>query len=179
MRTDRPGLARAVSLAALTVAALAAGFGASAQTKPTFAQVSQATAKVAEAYFAAYVARDWDRLAPLMAPAGSFSDPTARIVFGSLEHRGGAAVLAFFRESYAGLSRMNFHRTRAFFSGDVAVFEGKLDWTLQLGEGKEVVVDGMPFVTTLKVEDGQVVEHRDLADYHAFTAAYRKVVPGP
>lgn len=178
MRTDRPGFARAVVAAALAVAALGAGAGASAQGQPTFAQVSQATAKVAEAYFAAYVARDWDRLAPLLAAAGSFSDPTARIVFGSLEHRGAAAVLAFFRESYAGLTRMTFHRTRAFFSGDVAVFEGTLDWTLRLDDGKEVAVDGMPFVTTLKVADGLVVEHRDLADYHAFTAAYRKVVPG-
>jgi SnoaL-like domain len=144
----------------------------------TFDQAASATQRVAEPYFAAYIARDWDRLAPLLAQTGRFSDPTATAVFGVVRHEGKAAALKNFRENYAPIVHMTFHRTRAFFSSQHAVFEGTLDWTLSLDAGKQAVTKGMPFVTIVQVVDGLVVDHQDFADYAPFLDAVRKARSG-
>jgi len=157
----------------LAIALAAQHCHAWAQSGPSFAQVADATRKVAEPYFAAYIARDWDVLAPLLADAGSFADPTATRVFGEVRFVGKPAAMKNFREGYAAIRQMEFKRSRAFFSGEHAIFEGSLDWTLSLGEGKEAVTKAMPFVTVLKVVGGQVVEHQDFADYAPFLAAVR------
>lgn len=130
---------------------------------------------LAERYFAAYIALDWDVLAPMLAEQGSFADLTAEPVFGEVKADGKAAMMKNFREGYAGISHMQFNRTRAFTSGGVAVFEGTLDWDYTLESGKVVVTREMPFVTILKLVDGKVIEHRDYADYQPFIDAYKKV----
>jgi ketosteroid isomerase-like protein len=149
-----------------------------AQQAPTFEQAASATQRVAEPYFAAYIARDWDRLAPLLAESGRFSDPTASSVFGAVRHEGKAAALKNFRDNYAPIVHMAFHRTRAFFSGQHAVFEGTLDWTLSLSAGKQAVTKAMPFVAIVQVVDGLVVDHQDFADYAPFLEAVRKARAG-
>lgn len=144
-----------------------------AQQGPSFSQVSVETRAVADAYFSAYIARDWDRLAPHLADAGGFSDPTAALVFGSVQFEGKVATLKNFREGYAAIEHMAFHPMRAFVSGEHAIYEGTLDWTLALGNGKQAVTKGMPFITVLRVVRGHVLEHRDFADYTPFLAAMR------
>lgn len=149
---------------------------AAAQPAQSFAAISAATEHVAEAYFSAYIARDWDTLAPHLAEAGGFADPTATAVFGKVEVHGKQATLRYFRENYAGIKHMRFNRSRAFFSGTHAVFEGTLDWTLSLPGGKDAVTVGMPFVTILRLEGGQVLEHRDFADYQSFIEARKRAI---
>lgn len=144
-----------------------------AQDKPTFARVSTATQVVADPYFDAYIARDWSRLEPLLANEAHFVDPTAQLVFGSVDIAGKSAVMKNFRESYAAIGYMNFKKVRSFCSGEYAVFEGSLDWSLALGDGRTATTTGMPFVTVLRVVNGQVVAHQDLADYSSFLAAAR------
>lgn len=144
-----------------------------AQNGPSFGQVSAQTRAVADPYFKAYIARDWDRLEPLLADAGSFTDPTAALVFGSVEFEGKAAMLKNFREGYAAIRHMAFHPLRVFVSGEHAIYEGTLDWTLELRNGRQAVTQGMPFVTVLRVVHGRVLEHRDFADYTPFLAAMR------
>jgi ketosteroid isomerase-like protein len=155
-----------------------AALPAAAHTPEPFASTSATTARVAERYFEAYIARDWDRLAPLLAESGGFADPTAEPVFGKVEVTGKRATVEYFRANYAAIRHMQFNRTRAFFSGRHAVFEGTLDWTLALGGGKEAVTLAMPFVTILRIEDGLVVEHRDFADHQPFVAAHRRATGG-
>jgi len=165
-------------LAAVVGMALAAPGAIAGSAQPSFEATAAATRAVAEPYFAAYIARDWATLEPLLAASGTFTDPTAEPVFGQVMNVGKAAVMKNFREGYAAIKSMRFNRTRAFVSGPVAVFEGTLDWTLALASGHDVVTQGMPFVTTLRVVDGQVVEHRDYADYHPFVEAHRKAKAG-
>lgn len=150
---------------------LAAPVGA--QDKPSFSQVSTETRAVADPYFAAYIARDWDRLEGCLADSGGFADPTATLVFGPVEFEGKAATMKNFREGYAAITQMAFRPLRAFVAGDHAIYEGELDWTLELGDGKQAVTAGMPFMTVLRVVDGHVEEHRDYADYTPFLAAMR------
>ena len=69
---------------------------------------------------------------------------------------------------------MTYHPIRAMHTGHYAVYEGSLDWTLQLDGGTTVTTTGMPFVVTLRVEGGRVVEHRDYADYHPFVENLRR-----
>ena len=142
--------------------------------QPRFAEISESTRSVAQPYFEAYVARQWDGLEPLLAETGMFTDPTAEPLFGKVEWIGKAAVMKNFREGYAAIKDMRFNQTRTFFSGEHAVFEGTLDWTLVLDDGREVVTLGMPFLTLLHVREGRVQEHRDLADYHPFIQAHQK-----
>jgi len=163
---------RSTLLAALLIAALVLPPVAHA-APPTFAQAREATRGVAEPYFEAYIARQWDRLAPLLAEQGGFEDPTAALVFGPVRQQGKAATLKNFREGYAAIRHMAFHPSRVIYAGEHAVFEGTLDWTLALAGGREAVTLGMPFVTVLRVVEGQVVEHRDYADYTPFLAAVK------
>lgn len=81
-------------------------------------------------------------------------------------------------EGYAAIKHMAFHQTRVFVSGEHAVFEGTLDWTLELSDGKQAVTRAMPFMSILRVVDGKVVEHRDYADYAPFLAAVRAARQG-
>ncbi len=163
---------------AVAVALCSTVQAALAQQPTAFEQAAKATQHVAEPYFAAYIARDWDRLAPLLAEAGSFSDPTATAVFGEVRHAGKAAAMKNFREGYAAITHMEFRRTRAFYSSNHAVFEGTLDWTLNPGAGKVATTTGMPFITILHVASGPVRSHQDLADYAPFLEAVRKARSG-
>jgi hypothetical protein len=157
--------------------AVAVHFGvtgsAVAQDKLTFARASTATQLVADPYFDAYIARDWNRLEPLLANEARFVDPTAQLVFGPVDIAGKGAVMKNFLENYAAIGYMNFKKARSFYSGEYAVFEGSLDWSLALGDGRTATTTGMPFVTVLRVVNGQVVAHQDLADYSSFLAAAR------
>lgn len=159
--------------AVLLIAASSFASWAQAQNPPTFAEVSAQTEQVGRAYFTAYIARAWDRLAPLMAENGSFADPTAEQIFGGVSHAGKEAVVDFFRTGYAGITEMSFKAQREIFTGHHAIIEGTLTWGLKLDDGLQVDTDAMPFVTILRVEEGLVVEHRDYADYAPFLAALR------
>lgn len=155
---------------ALSFALVAAPLAA--QERPRFDDVSAATAPVGEAYFAAYIARDWDALEPLLADAASFRDPTAELVFGGALADGKPAMMALFHEGYAGITQMEFRPARTLHSGNYTIFEGELDWAVDMGDGT-AVASVMPIVTILRIEDGLVVSHRDYADYAPFIAAAR------
>lgn len=165
---------------AMVGAALALSGPLSAQEAPRtdYTAVSAATAPVADAYFAAYTARDWDRLEPLLAPDASFQDPTATHVFGGVLSEGRDAMMQRFRVGYAGITDMTFAIDRRLISGDIAIYEGALNWGLDLGDG--TLVDSVtPMVIVLTVEDGKVVKHRDYVDYAPFLEAVRKArAPG-
>lgn len=144
------------------------------QAAPRIGEVSEATRAVAETYFNAYIARDWQVLEPLLAEDAVFTDPSAEPVFGKVELNGKQATVKNFRDNYAAITHMQFHKSRAFYFGAFAVFEGNLDWTLNLGHGQTRVTTGMPFISILRIEAGKVREHRDYADYHQFLEAGRK-----
>lgn len=127
----------------------------------------------AQAYFEAYIDRDWDRLAPLLHDEGSFRDPTATAVFGNVGASGKAELLAYFRKNYAGITMMRFHAIRTISSGGHVIFEGTLDWDFKLQDGTVVPTRAMPFLSILQLRDGQVVEHIDYADYAPFLVAHR------
>ena len=164
-----------MKLATLSLLAPLAVLGASpiaAQEaqRPTYGSVGEATAPVADAYFAAYIGRDWDALEPLLDEASSFEDPTATYVFGGVKSDGREAMMERFREGYAGITHMDFVKTRRMISADTAIYEGSLEWGLDLGSG--TVVDSVtPMVIILTVRDGKVVQHRDYVDYAPFIAA--------
>lgn len=153
----------------------AAGFAASPPV--SFGEASKATKRAAEPYLAAYIARDWDRLERLLGDEASFTDPTATLVFGPVKSSGRETTIKFFRENYAAISHMQFNQSRAFFSGHQAVFEGTLDYTLEMKGQKPIATRGMPFVVVLKVVGERIVEHTDLADYHVFNEARKQGSP--
>jgi ketosteroid isomerase-like protein len=164
---------KAFSTAALFALCLAAPAAPLlAQERPDYTAVSAETQSVGEAYFDAYIARDWGRLEPLLADNASFLDPTADLVFGGAQVDGKAAMMTFFREGYAGITRMSVSPVRAIHSGHYAIFETELDWAMMMSATQEVA-SVMPFVVVLRIEDGRVVSHRDYADYAPFIAAAR------
>ncbi|MBT9503586.1 MAG: nuclear transport factor 2 family protein [Burkholderiaceae bacterium] len=150
--------------------------GARAAEPGPYVRQSEQTRQVAEPYFKAYLNRDWDTVAGLLAEQASFGDPTATLVFGGVQHQGRQAVLKLFRESYAAIVQMRFQARHSFHSGHYAVFSGDLDWTLRMQDGREVR-SVMPFVTSLRIEDGKVIQHQDLADYAPFLSAVRAPRP--
>ena len=142
-----------------------------AQEQPMrYADAAEVAKDVGGEYFAAYIARDWDSIEPLMADENSFHDDSAALVFGSVEYLGKENVLRGFREGYAGITHMKFTSLREMHAGHFAIFEGSLDWGVNVGGGR-VVNSEMPFVVILRIENGKVTEHRDYADYSPFIAA--------
>ena len=162
-----------VRLGALALAAAAPMFSpAIAQERQSYSAVGEATAPVADAYFAAYTGRDWDALEPLLADEASFQDATATHVFGGVLSEGKPAMMERFRVGYEGITHMRFETERRLVSGNFAIYEGALDWGLDLGDGKSV--DSVtPMVIVIEVQDGKVVRHRDYVDYAPFIAAVR------
>lgn len=148
-----------------------------AQEKPSYQHVSTLTQSVAEKYFKAYIALDWDTVERLLAENGSFEDPTAQLVFGQVKHDTKEATMNNFRNGYAGITHMQFNPSRTFFSGQYAIFEGTLDWSLKLSKDQLAETKAMPFVTILKVDNNKVVEHKDFADYAPFFAAINRSTP--
>ncbi len=138
----------------------------------SYQQQSAATQEVAERYHAAYIANDWGVVASLLAEQAFFTDPTAEPVFGPVNHQGKEAMMTNFRQGYAGITHMHFVADRKLFAGQFAVFEGALDWDLQLKNGSLVKTRAMPLLTVIKVVDGLVVEHIDYGDYQPFLTAY-------
>ncbi|WP_109808024.1 nuclear transport factor 2 family protein [Sphingosinithalassobacter portus] len=156
-------------------AALVQSAPASAQegARKDYTAVSAATAPVADAYFDAYVSRNWDALEILLAEDASFQDPTATHIFGGVLSQGRQAMMQRFRMGYAGISHMEFVSNRRLYSGETAIYEGVLHWGLDLGDGT-LVDSATPMVILLTVENGKVVRHRDYVDYAPFVAAVRK-----
>lgn len=164
------------AVAMCAVLALAPAPGRAAESKPRLADVSRQTADVADRYFKAYVDRRWDDLEPLVADSASFRDPTATLVFGSTEMRGKPAMMKAFRQNYAVLTSMTFAPSRRLISGEWALFEGDLSWTLRLRDG-QFVSSVTPIVVTLHVQDGLVVDHTDMVDYQPFVDQLAKMRP--
>lgn len=153
--------------------ALCAPLHAQESERKDYAAVTAASAPIADAYFAAYIARDWDALELLLAPEASFQDPTATHVFGGVLSEGRDAMMQRFRVGYAGISHMEFVTNRRLHSGESAIYEGALHWGLDLGDG--TLADSVtPMVIVLTVDDGKVVRHRDYVDYAPFLDAVRK-----
>ncbi len=140
----------------------------------SYLTTSDRTQKVAQKYFEAYLARDWNTVETLVADDVSFGDPTAVQLFGPNTHMGKAAAMKYFRENYAALTEMKATVTRAIFASHYAIFESTLDWSVKLRNGKELRTPAMPFVVIVTVRDGKVVEHRDYADYRGFIEAARQ-----
>lgn len=151
---------------------------ASFAATPTFAadqkysEATRTTQQIGEKYFAAYIARDWDTIDPLLADNASFRDGTAELVFGGVIQTGKPAVIKLFRDGYASIDYMRFQKLRSYFAGNYAIFEGSLDWALKLDDGR-VIKSVMPFSTILRIEKGKIVEHRDYADYAPFIASMK------
>ncbi len=144
--------------------------------KPSYQKLSAETQKISQLYFAAYMALDWQKMEPLLADNVSFEDPTAEFVFGVVKRQGKESVIKGFNDGYAAIVKMQFHPTRTSFSGQHAIFEGILDWSIKLEDNKVVEIKRMPFTSILKVVNGEVVTHMDYADYAPFFAAYKNAL---
>ena len=138
-----------------------------------YQSASLSAQETGEAYFAAYLKKEWDTVESLLADHASFRDVTAELLFDSVSHEGKEAVMTIFREGFARITDMRFHETRTLYSGHYALFEGALDWTVVIEDGRAPLSMTMAIMTMLKVGDGLVVEHRDFADYTPFIAAER------
>ncbi len=147
-----------------------------AAQKVGYTQQSAATGSVADAYIDAYIAMDWERIAPLLADKATFHDPTAETLFGATQKQGKADILTGFREGYAAITKMTLHRTRTLHSGHYAIVEGDLVWGVKFPDNR-LVESRAPFIVIVRVEDGKVVEHRDYVDYAQFVRDERASRP--
>jgi ketosteroid isomerase-like protein len=179
-----PRLRAAIAAAAISALAIFAQPATAQETPstaaprpPSYSAITAATAPVADAYFASYIANDWDALEPLLAENATFQDPTASHIFGGVLSDGRTAMMERFRTGYASLTHMEFVKTRSLISDESALYEGALHWGMDLGDG--TLVDCVtPMVIVLTVVDGKVTRHLDFVDYSPFVAAMRKARAG-
>ncbi len=132
-----------------------------------YREMSAQTQDVAERYVQAYMSRDWPRLFPLMSERIRFSDPTAKLVFGDLNQQGKPALTKYFSEVYPYVETHAFKRERSTFAGQHAIFIGESDWSISL-PGQTPVRSKSQLVLALRIEDGLVQEHLELADLQSY-----------
>jgi ketosteroid isomerase-like protein len=140
---------------------------------PSFSELTATSEKIARAYYDYYIQLDFEKLAPLLAENASFFDPTAQQIFGAQQTNGKSAVLENFKTAYANITHMEIRDANAYFSGQYGIFCGQLDWSFKSGPEHHLIhIKKMPLTVTIKVENGQVTEHRDYADYRVFSRQY-------
>ncbi len=146
---------------------LLANIAASAQQNTQFRDTTDSTQDVSSKYFDAYMAMDWDKLAPMLHPDATFLDSTAQLLFGENRPVGKDAVIKNFREGYASLTSMKPKPLRTFYSGDTGVFEFDLTFGFRNRQNGITTIT-MPLVVVITVKEGKVISHRDYGDYREY-----------
>lgn len=148
-----------------------------AQVPPSYQSAGEATAPIADAYMRAYTGLDWDALEALLAEDANFKDETATLVFGDITSDGREQMMQRFRDGYTNVTHMELDVARRIVSGDIAIFEGTLNWGLRLDDDT-IVESATPMVLIITVQDGKVIRHRDYIDYAPFLSGMEKAQAG-
>lgn len=129
--------------------------------------LAQEPAEIARDYFHAYTVMDVDRMNALLADDAVFSDRGSFEVQGGPYHYEGRtaiiAALTSFHEQY-GLYALSYDLEIDHEASGQAVFGGEVEARWRMPDGRDRVWRG-DVVTTVRVRDGQVIEHLDMPDY--------------
>ena len=129
--------------------------------------LAQEPAEIARDYFHAYTVMDVDRMNALLADDAVFSDRGSFEVQGGPYHYEGRtaiiAALTSFHEQY-GLYALSYDLEIDHEASGQAVFGGEVEARWRMPNGRDRVWRG-DVVTTVRVRDGQVIEHLDMPDY--------------
>ena len=129
--------------------------------------LAQEPAEIARDYFHAYTVMDVDRMNTLLADDAVFSDRGSFEVQGGPYHYEGRtaiiAALTSFHEQY-GLYALSYDLEIDHEASGQAVFGGEVEARWRMPNGRDRVWRG-DVVTTVRVRDGQVIEHLDMPDY--------------
>lgn len=128
---------------------------------------AQAPAEIARAYFDAYSEMDIARMEELLAEDAVFSDRGSFDVPGGPYHYEGReaiiAALTGFQDQW-GLYALRYDLSIEHEASGQAVYGGQVEARWRMEDGRDRVWRG-DIVTTVRVRDGQVIEHLDLPDY--------------
>ncbi len=160
---------------ALSAAALASSLPATASS-PQVAPVVDTPRKVAETFYAAYDALDFDRLRELYADDVHFEDPTL-----GMSMDGADTLIAQYRDSFAIVDHVEWLAERRFATGEFVVtwghYSSQFDGALVGRPG--VAASGLvPFASVLQVHAGRVVRHLDFLAYDIWDAE-NPMIPVP
>jgi len=129
--------------------------------------LAQEPAEIARDYFHAYTVMDVDLMNALLADDAVFSDRGSFEVQGGPYHYEGRtaiiAALTSFHEQY-GLYALSYDLEIDHEASGQAVFGGEVEARWRMPDGRDRVWRG-DVVTTVRVRDGQVIEHLDMPDY--------------
>lgn len=153
-----------IATAALIALAGAAGPAAFAAQTEESAPASDAL-RIATDYVEAYSALDTERMAALAGPEIRFADSTAPS--GAIEHLGREAVIASVGRlrDVRGAISLGYVPESAYESNGWAVFSGPMNATFRTPDPDATYHWSAQVTIVIHVEDGQVVEHLDFADY--------------
>lgn len=148
---------------------------AQTEPRPSFADSTAATRRVAEQYCAQYLAMNLDSLAHFMHPEISFEDPTAAYIFEGGRFQGKEEVLRRFRKVNSSITDIIAEPGRSIVSSNSAVFEITLRWTFRSRSGSLITIV-TPLAIVVTVSGGLVIEHRDYGDYTTFREQYERQI---
>lgn len=141
--------------------------------RPSFADSTAVTRRVAEQYCAQYLAMNIDSLAHFMHPDISFEDPTAKYIFNGGRSKGKEEVLRQFRNANSSITEMSAEPGGSIVSSNTALFDMTLRWTFR-SRSDTLITIVTPLTIIVTVSGGLVIEHRDYGDYTTFREQYER-----
>lgn len=141
--------------------------------RPSFADSTAVTRRVAEQYCAQYLAMNIDSLASFMHPEISFEDPTAKYIFEGRRFQGKEEVLRRFRKVNSSITEISAEPNGSIVSSNTALFNMTLRWTFRSQSGSFITIV-TPLAIVVTVSGGLVIEHRDYGDYTTFREQYER-----
>lgn len=136
---------------------------------------SAETIKIAKDYLAAYSVFDFEKMRAHYSDDVLFTDPTS-LVYGkdnaTVDLKGKDVVLNALQKvvGQGGGGTLTFMPNHVFEAGGHVVFQGRLSFEWAGGKVKGEA----PITTIIRIQNGQVVEHRDYFDYRTAAASQKK-----
>lgn len=128
---------------------------------------------ISRTYIDAYFGKSVDIFAPMMADDVEWSDPTwAEVDPSTKPVSGKTKVLQHLEQATAEIQNMSYAIDHHFVSGNIAVFEGTLNYEWKQGTTGKVYSFSMREVSVLVFESGLIIKHTDYTDFKKWVEQY-------
>lgn len=142
---------------------------------------AQTINEAAEDYLKLYTTKQFKKIAnEFYTDVSVFEDPTMSFFSEDKSYpvsKGKEEIVDFLEKGFAKISSMNYKIENSFTAGSIAYNYGFLhyDYKAEKQDGTiKIVKFKLPLTIILKIKDGKVIHHQDIADYNVWLEQYNK-----
>ncbi|MCB0461155.1 MAG: nuclear transport factor 2 family protein [Flavobacteriaceae bacterium] len=142
---------------------------------------AQTTKEVSDDYLANYTSLNFDKLCQYYTDDSIFEDATMSYFSQDQSYQkpvGAKNIVSFLKEGFAKISNVNYAIKEQYQAGIMSFYYGTLHYDYEINNGGEpkTIQFNLPLAIVLKIENGKVIHHQDIADYNVWMEQYNKQV---